>query len=218
MKSFKVTKNAMTVTARAVMGVDRLVSLNGDGLSQGDEECDDSGESEGCNADCSLAICGDAILNRSRQEQCDDGKRISGDGCSSACQLEATCGDGFSESPEECDDGNLINDDECTNSCRLPVCGDEILQANEGCDDGNLISGDARMKAVFLKSAAMEFQAGEQCDDQNAINGDGCDNLCRIELCGNGVLQALEGCDDGNLILEMAVMTSAVSKVVEMVF
>lgn len=60
---------------------------------------------------------------------------------------------------------------------------------------------------------------GEECDDGNLENGDGCNAQCKIEenyfclfelgfadtcsatlaLCGNGILDLGEACDDGNL-------------------
>jgi len=30
---------------------------------------------------------------------------------------------------------------------------------------------------------------GEQCDDGNRLNNDGCDQICRMEMCGNGAVQ-----------------------------
>jgi hypothetical protein len=44
----------------------------GDGVATGDEDCDDEGESASCNADCTLVMCGDAIINATAGEECDD--------------------------------------------------------------------------------------------------------------------------------------------------
>ena len=52
------------------------------------EECDAAGESGTCDADCSAVMCGDYYVNASAGEQCDDGNRMAGDGCSSSCQIE----------------------------------------------------------------------------------------------------------------------------------
>jgi cysteine-rich repeat protein len=38
----------------------------------------------------------------------------------------------------------------------------------------------------------------EECDDGNNIAGDGCSPFCILEICGNGVLDPGEGCDDAN--------------------
>ena len=73
-----------------------------------------------------IPFCGDRIL--SLGEQCDDGNTLSGDGCSSTCQLESTfvaginiCGDGIALAPEQCDDGNRNNFDGCDRFCTLEV-------------------------------------------------------------------------------------------------
>jgi cysteine-rich repeat protein len=43
--------------------------------------------------------------------------------------------------------------------------------------------------------------ANEECDDGNNISGDGCDALCVIEFCGDGIVNnIIEECDDGNLV------------------
>ena len=59
--------------------------------------------------------------------ECEDNNTVSGDGCSSTCQVEqgytckgnppqtceTTCLDSIKGGKEECDDGNLIEDDGC---------------------------------------------------------------------------------------------------------
>lgn len=41
----------------------------------------------------------------------------------------------------------------------------------------------------------------EACDDGNLASGDGCNALCLVESCGNGIVEGAAGetCDDGNL-------------------
>ncbi len=43
---------------------------------------------------------------------------------------------------------------------------------------------------------------GEFCDDGNLNDGDGCSSACRIETCGDGIIQAALGeqCDDANRV------------------
>jgi len=53
------------------------------------EDCDDGGESVNCDADCTVAICGDGTLNMTAGEECDDGNINSGDGCDENCINEA---------------------------------------------------------------------------------------------------------------------------------
>ena len=45
------------------------------------------------------------------------------------------------------------------------------------------------------------IEAPEECDDGNTTSGDGCSNVCVVELCSDGIVQAGIGeqCDDGNL-------------------
>ena len=63
-----------------------------------------------------VTICGDNAVDGN--EQCDDGGTVSGDGCSSSCQLEGPiCGNGTVETGEQCDDGNGLSGDGCSASC-----------------------------------------------------------------------------------------------------
>jgi cysteine-rich repeat protein len=60
----------------------------GDGIKDGDEDCDDAGESLTCNADCTYSDCGDRVVNATAGEQCDDGNQFGGDGCAENCTPE----------------------------------------------------------------------------------------------------------------------------------
>jgi cysteine-rich repeat protein len=152
--------------------------------------------------------CGNGVLNEG--EECDDGNRLDGDGCSASCQFEhgwdcfadvcipSACGDGVRVGPEECDDGNRISGDGCSIRCTIEpgwVCVTENFPCRRAvCGDGAI-------------------EAQEQCDDGNDDPGDGCDANCQLEPgfhcpvpgqpcleseCGNGVVEGLEQCDDGN--------------------
>eukprot|EP00301_Raphidiophrys_heterophryoidea_P000821 c10410_g1_i1.p2 GENE.c10410_g1_i1~~c10410_g1_i1.p2 ORF type:complete len:183 (-),score=48.55 c10410_g1_i1:1021-1515(-) len=82
-------------------------------------------------------LCGDGV-HMFNDEGCDDGNKVSGDGCDSNCRVESDlwvcytdarlksrcihldeCGDGMQEGNEECDDGNEIDNDACTNHCQV---------------------------------------------------------------------------------------------------
>jgi cysteine-rich repeat protein len=63
----------------------------GDGFAACGEECDDGGESATCDADCTLAQCGDGTLNVTTGEHCDDGNHNPFDSCTNDCTV---CGDG----------------------------------------------------------------------------------------------------------------------------
>jgi cysteine-rich repeat protein len=112
-----------------------------------------------------LTVCGNSRLEAG--EQCDDGNRISGDGCSSGCRIEyPICGNGIAEIGEECDDGNTKYNDGCTPLCKLEVgvpcvapCDVSVIFCGNGIKEGN-----------------------EECDDGNNYNGDGCSEFCEIEI------------------------------------
>jgi len=120
----------------------------GDGVVTPSESCDDSGESATCNADCTVADCGDGKLNNTAGEVCDDA------GESATCNTDCTvadCGDGKLNitAGEECDDTNNVDGDGCNASCIDEYCGDGIMNDN-----------------------------GEVCDDSNANSNDGCTETC----------------------------------------
>jgi cysteine-rich repeat protein len=76
-----------------------------------DDDCDGLVNEAG--ADC---VCGDEII--SSGEECDDGNKLDGDGCTSDCEFPK-CGNGVMEDGEQCDDGNDIDADACTQKCQM---------------------------------------------------------------------------------------------------
>lgn len=67
-------------------------------------------------------------------EVCDDGNTLSGDGCSSTCQLEEVkpvCGNSKIEYPEECDDGNTWGGDGCSALCKKEIPVDPYNPSND---------------------------------------------------------------------------------------
>ncbi len=144
--------------------------------------------------------CGNGIVEKG--EECDDGNRKNGDGCSSTCQKEAVCGNGIVEKGEQCDDGNTKNGDGCSSTCQKEaVCGNGIVEKGEQCDDGNTKNGDGCSSTCQKEAVCGNgvVEKGEQCDDGNTKNGDGCSSTCQKEaVCGNGIVEKGEGCDDGN--------------------
>ncbi|TXD35141.1 DUF4215 domain-containing protein [Lujinxingia vulgaris] len=171
----------------------------GDGVIHEGEDCDDAGESETCNADCSAASCGDGTLNASAGEDCDDAGES--ETCNTDCSA-ASCGDGIlnASAGEACDDGNDDNTDACTNACALPACGDGFVQPGEGCDDGNDIDDDACTNACALPTCGDGvLHEGEECDDGNDVDTDACLSTCVVATCGDGIIEeGVEACDDGN--------------------
>ncbi len=223
-------------SALAMMCINLVVC--GDGKVTGDEACDDAKNPHGCLDDCSavedgylcskpgkacvkvkVAVCGDGLFDPG--EQCDDGDNtVAGDGCSSACTVDAgwvcptagakclqeICGNGVRTPAEECDDGNKVDKDGCSSSgvsaatkCKVDpgyVCPTAGQPCIPKCGDG-------------VKNGY------EQCEDGNAKSGDGCSSACLTEpgyvcttlgspctkaICGKNGQEADEGCDDGNTV------------------
>jgi MYXO-CTERM domain-containing protein len=133
--------------------------LCGNGLLNGDEECDDENNDDfdGCSSTCELEPgwdCGEDLPTE----------------CSS------TCGDGAPAlGAEECDDENTDADDGCSDTCVVEegwMCapeGDDLPDVCEGILNDGLIRG------------------GEICDDGNDVSGDGChDGLVEDEFVCDG--------------------------------
>ena len=142
--------------------------------------------------------CGDGQV--SRDEACDDGNAVDGDGCDSNCTLSG-CGNGVKSAGEECDDGNLSSEDACSASCRLTWCGDGLVRWDtESCDDTNQDDTDGCLSSCQQARCGdgILWAGHEECDDGNQRDDDGCDRNCTITSCGNGMVTAGEECDDAN--------------------
>ncbi|HLT36574.1 MAG TPA: DUF4215 domain-containing protein [Enhygromyxa sp.] len=64
----------------------------GNGVIDGDEECDDGNtiDIDACSNACTMAVCGDGLIQIHLGETCDDGNTVGGDGCASSCVLPGT--------------------------------------------------------------------------------------------------------------------------------
>jgi cysteine-rich repeat protein len=108
---------------------------------------------------CTEVVCGNGHTEAITGEVCDDGNRISGDGCSADCKSREMCGDGVVDvfKSEECDCGiddsvplpagcsstnNDVGGAPCRLDCKRARCGDGIMDPGELCDDGNNTPGD----------------------------------------------------------------------------
>lgn len=204
------------------------LNVCGDGAldTQGDrtDTCDDGNDSSGddcvaVSGQCRPARCGDGHVDGQgpHVETCDDGNDAQGDECRDDCQGKAACGNGVADPGEQCDPGAAMQDTaDCDRDCTVPRCGDghRNAGASEACDPGSMgtvagstatcnhdctvpACGDGLVNRAFTP---MNGAVPEQCDDGNTAPDDGCSAVCRIESCGNGVVESgnHEQCDDGN--------------------
>jgi cysteine-rich repeat protein len=169
----------------------------GDGALQPPEQCDEGGETAGCDADCTLAECGDGTVNTTAGETCDEGGETAT--CDSDCTAPA-CGDGVVNATvgEQCDGGGETAD--CDSDCTLALCGDGQVNATAGetCDQGGESETcDSDCTAPACGDGVVNATVGEQCDGGGETAT--CDSDCTAALCGDGVVNATAGetCDQG---------------------
>lgn len=145
-------------------------------------------------------ICGNGLLEPDVGEACDDGNTQPGDGCSADCQPEtmtiAVCGNGVLESGETCDDGNTLPDDGCTETCNHE-CGYLCTTPGVPCEL------ECARLPVF--SCIVVQSAWATCcpdADTDTLLVDMCEawypDTDDSSICGNGILEMNEACDDGN--------------------
>ena len=173
------------------------LEICGNGFTDVLEECDTSGASATCDADCTAARCGDRTLNGAAGEACDDG------GESRTCDVDCTpaaCGDSTRNATagEACDTGGASA--LCDADCTAAACGDGTLNAVAGelCDDANATAGDGCSPACRVEACGNAFvDAREACDDGGESLT--CDADCSVAMCGDGTLNATAGeaCDAG---------------------
>ena len=87
-------------------------------------------------------------------------------------------GNGIVEPGEECDDGNLKDGDGCDSQGRLEISSE--CTENRQCASG-----------LCIKGVCSQCMSDDQC------GGLACRNGTCVNVCGNGVVDAGEECDDG---------------------
>jgi len=139
-------------------GNDCITNTCGNGSVDGGEACDpgSGGNIPTCDFDCTAVVCGDGVRNQPAGEGCDDGNTANGDGCSSTCLVEATCGNGIVESGEGCDDGNTTNGDDCDSTCHFECgAGTSVLT------NGSFASDISSWHSFTDGSGSLSWSSGE---------------------------------------------------------
>jgi cysteine-rich repeat protein len=178
----------------------------GDGIvSPPDETCDNAilaGQSGACPANC------------------DDGENCTKDSatgsiekCNITCSHETiiNCISGDGCCPKGC---TIANDDDCTAKCgdgvlTPPETCDYAIHAGEAgacpadCNDGNACTTDSMAGSAAKCNVTCHHQTILKCQSGDGCCAAGCNNNNDSEcspVCGNGVVEAGEQCDDGNRV------------------
>jgi cysteine-rich repeat protein len=153
----------------------------GDGLTYGDEACDDANldDADGCNRRCQYTCVSD-----------DDRRNCP---ATDACAAQQTCNDKHmcevigSAAPDKTDCQYTAGAQGwCMQGSCVPVaCGDGQVSASEECDsgkdkDGNNVQCSPACQKVVCGNGRID--GAEQCDDGNTANLDGCDSHCKPEI------------------------------------
>ena len=139
--------------------------LTGDGCGNGvvepGEACDGGGETATCNANCTLADCGDGIFNP-LAEQCElDASCSVGEICNPSCVCEVppppVCGNGIHEPGEYCDEGGQSSS--CDADCTFSMCGDAFVNpVGEQCEqNADCTSGELCLGCTCVVSSGQRF-------------------------------------------------------------
>ena len=193
----------------------------------GKEGCDDGVETAKCDADCTLPVCGDGVVNALAMEECDDSNVVNGDGCSATCKVELACknnGQLMSSSPDKkmiiCYNNQLCEQDFGTMSpTGWALCSAvQFNNRNAGWNynPAKTVFGAIRCRAGNVGAGHFGFSGSLANDaNDNCIYGSskpqcvanyGCNEkdyyaacCAPTPTCGDGKLDAPEEeCDDGN--------------------
>ncbi len=133
-------------------------------------------------------VCGNGAVDAG--ENCDDGNRTSGDGCSVVCQSEVgVCGNGVREYGEACDDGNSEDSDSCTKDCTIPACIDsDATEEFPGGLANFAVPGTVQVtSATGIVTVQDECYTWEWLDEWGCRNGDGFRTIWKCPRgCANG--------------------------------
>ncbi|HEX3481153.1 MAG TPA: DUF4215 domain-containing protein [Kofleriaceae bacterium] len=145
------------------------------------------------------AGCGDSSTSATASDICSNGAAVDGDSCgagmicrSSQCVV-SKCGDGIVAAGEECDDGNTVDGDGCNSNCKFTCLSSD---ATRNCAPADACAGKGVCTDAHVCVAGKPLADGQAC----GVGGSSvCSaSVCTSPLCGNGVRDFGEECDDGN--------------------
>jgi cysteine-rich repeat protein len=190
----------------------------GNGILEPGEECDDGNlvNLDGCEAGCRFGcVAGDPARDRcsddnacNGEETCDVDHRCkpgtpltTGDACGSGrvcvgelCVLPS-CGDGQIQPGEECDDGDSVDGDGCDRDCRWSCV---ATDAARNCSPADACLGSASCDSTTHVCSPRTPLADQALCAVQGASGYCKDGACRLAVCGDGVPEPGELCDDGN--------------------
>lgn len=136
---------------------------------------------------CVVSRCGDGFVDGPREETCDDGNDVPGDGCESTCKL--TC-----SIPDDCDDRNPCTLGETCNVTTHQCVAGTTAPKGTPCKTLELPTGTCNGSTCAPVGCGNgTVEVGEDCDDGNSVNDDGCRSDCRFTC------KADADCDDSSV-------------------
>jgi len=175
-----------------------------DGILDPGEQCDDGNiaSGDGCDANCQIeappgsgACCAAGRCYIANNGLCEIGT-YQGDG--TTCQdpgVCVSCGDGFVTGNEQCDDGNTQDGDGCDGNCQIeiPPTTSTSTSTSTSTTSTTLPTGACCMAGLCAVVTAGQCEVGTYQGD-----GTNCDNPGLCAVCGDGLVEFGEQCDDAN--------------------
>lgn len=94
----------------------------GNGALDGNEQCDDAGETATCDIDCTFVECGDGYVNAVAGETCDNLEPCFCGTCIENCTVAEVCSACPCNSDVDCKASNCNDDNACNHGICDPIC------------------------------------------------------------------------------------------------